>query len=257
MLKKTIMFWVIVPLLIVLQGCAKGPEKNSVTTQNYDPLESINRPVWHFNYNYVDKPIARPVVHSYVDHVPSGGRKAVDNFLSNLQEPASMVNNILQLKFDLAVKNFARFVFNTTFGMLGSIDVMGRAGEERELADFSDVLGHYGVGDGPYLMIPVMGPSTTRQLAGDIVDQFYFPFAQLSFLQNALRLTADGVNRRSKVVDQEPLVDDSLDSYSFVKNAYFQYRRYRFYDGNLPDQQSEPSEDMDKYLNEIDSQDTK
>ncbi|MFM2482663.1 VacJ family lipoprotein [Celerinatantimonas sp. YJH-8] len=250
MLKKTIMFWVIVPLFVCFQ--ANAAEKDG-STQDYDPLESINRPIWNFNYNYLDKPIYRPVVHGYVNHVPSGGRRSVNNFMRNLEEPGSMVNNLMQLKFKAALNNFTRFVFNSTFGVFGLIDVMGRAGVKRDLSDFSDVLGHYGVGDGPYLMLPALGPSTARQLTGDIVDQFYFPFTQLNMLQTAIRWTVDGVNRRSEVVDQEPLVDGSLDSYSFVKDAYLQYRRYRFYNGHPPAQQPDSSVDMGQYMDEIES----
>jgi phospholipid-binding lipoprotein MlaA len=203
--------------------------------------------MWDFDYNYLDKPIYRPVVHAYVNHVPSAGRRSLNNFMQNLEEPASMVNNLIQFKFKAALDNFTRFVFNSTFGFFGVVDVMGRAGVKRNLVDFSDVLGHYGVGDGPFLMLPVFGPSTPRQLTGDIVDQFYFPFTQFNLVEKTIRWTVNGLNRRASVIDQEGLVDNALDPYSFVRNAYMQYRRYRYY-GGKPPEQKEQSFDVSKYM---------
>ncbi|MFM2485127.1 MlaA family lipoprotein [Celerinatantimonas yamalensis] len=232
------------------QQTNQQPQNNIEPESKGDPLESFNRAMWNFDYNYLDKPIYRPIVHRYVKSIPSGGRHSINNFMRNLEEPASMFDNLLQFKFQAAVHNLTRFIFNTTLGMFGFIDVMGRAGVDRNLSDFSDVLGHYGVGDGPFLMLPVAGPSTPRQLTGDVVDQFYFPMAQMNLIEKAVRWTLDGVNRRASVVDQEGLVDSALDPYTFVKNAYLQYRRYRYYDGHPPAQKSQ-NIDMSKYLNEI------
>ncbi|MFM2478304.1 VacJ family lipoprotein [Celerinatantimonas sp. MCCC 1A17872] len=232
------------------QTTEQASSQASNSYQNHDPLEPFNRVMWNFDYNYLDKPIYRPVVHGYVNHVPSAGRRSLNNFMQNLEEPASMVNNLLQLKFKAALDNFTRFVFNSTFGFFGVVDVMGRAGVERHLTDFSDVLGHYGVGDGPYLMLPVLGPSTPRQITGDIVDQFYFPFTQLNMVEKAVRWTVNGLNRRASVIDQEGVVDNALDPYSFVRNAYMQYRRYRYYGGKPPEQKSQQV-DVSKYMDEI------
>lgn len=226
---------------------------------NNDPLEPVNRAVWNFNYNYLDKPIYRPIVHGYVNHVPSNGRKSINNFMRNLEEPASMVNNLLQLKFKAALHNLTRFVFNSTLGGLGFIDVMGRAGLKRDLSDFNDVLASYGVGDGPYVMLPVMGPSTPRQITGDLVDQLYFPFAQFSWVEKAVRWGVNGVTLRASVIKQEGLVDNALDPYGFVKNAYLQYRRYRYHQGENA-HQAEPLNtpkqvDMSQYMDEIEGSD--
>lgn len=257
----------ILGLMVMLAGCSStssNQSKDSPSTtqtkeqasmqvsnyQNDDPLQPFNRVMWDFDYNYLDKPIYRPVTHAYVNHVPNAGRRSLNNFMKNLEEPASMVNNLLQFKFKAALNNFTRFVFNSTLGFFGVVDVMGRAGVDRHLTDFSDVLGHYGVSDGPFLMLPVLGPSTPRQLTGDLVDQLYFPFAQFSFVEKTIRWTVNGLNRRASVIDQEGLVDNALDPYSFVRNAYMQYRRYRYYDGKPP-QQNNQSIDVSKYMNEI------
>ncbi|CAG8998357.1 MAG: hypothetical protein CENE_00303 [Candidatus Celerinatantimonas neptuna] len=249
MLKKSIILVVSLCGLFFIQSV--WAKKDTSYQQVSDPLESVNRAIWDFNYNYLDKPIYRPVVHSYVHYIPEGARRSSNNFMRNLEEPMSMVNNLLQFKFKAAVNNLMRFAFNSTFGLFGLIDVMGRAGVQRNLSDFSDVLGHYGVGDGPYLMLPFIGPSTPRQLAGDLVDQFYFPMNQLSLVEKLVRFTVNGVNERASVINQEALVDGSLDSYSFVKNAYMQYRRYRYYDGHPPAEPSSTDIDMSKYMNEI------
>lgn len=242
-----------VSLTLVGTSITASAEENAGNAS--DPFEPINRAIWKFNYEVLDKPIYRPVSRQYLK-IPYGIRLAFKSFVSNLEEPSSFVNHLLQLKFEEAGGNLVRFSVNSTFGLLGFIDIMGRAGLEQNTEEFADVLGYYGIGMGPYLMVPVAGPYTVRELAGTIVDGLYFPFAELGFAESAAIWGVDGVRKRASVIDQEGLLDNSLDPYAFVKGAYIQYRRFRFYNGNppaLPMQQTQEEDDADleSFLDEI------
>lgn len=151
----------------------------------YDPFESINRVMWDINYDYLDPYVARPVSLAYVNYVPSPVRTGIRNFIANLDEPASMVNSIIMLEGEQAITHFNRFWINSTFGLAGLIDIASLAdiGNPGDRA-FGDAMGYYGVGNGPYFMVPMYGPITLREGAGDLVDDLYFPLNLLSFWQS-------------------------------------------------------------------------
>ncbi|TRX57423.1 VacJ family lipoprotein [Thalassomonas sp. M1454] len=217
-----------------------------------DPLESINRSLWTFNWEYLDKYVFKPVATSYVEYVPSPIRSGVYNLALNLNEPFTVVNNLLQFKFQRAAKATGRFVLNSTVGLLGWFDIAQHAGLVREEEEFGEVLGYYGVGDGPYLMLPALGPSSVRDEAGDFVDGYYWPLAIIDFWPNVARRLVIALEVRGNLGDQEALLNESLDPYEFVKNAYFQNIEYRVYDGNPPvviDQEEE--DEIDDLLEEF------
>jgi phospholipid-binding lipoprotein MlaA len=240
----------------ILFACSTVSPATVDTESTSDPLEPFNRAIWQFNYEILDKPIYRPVSRQYLK-VPYGVRLALKNFVGNLDEPSSFVNHLLQFKIKEACGNLMRFSMNSTFGLLGMIDIMGKAGLPQETEEFADVLGFYGVGMGPYLMAPVAGPYTMREAIGSIVDNLYFPFSDLSVFESAIIWGVDGVRKRASVIDQEGLLDDSIDSYSFLRGAYVQYRRFRFYNGNPPELQehqsfeTEDPTNLDDFLDEI------
>lgn len=229
-----------------------------------DPIEPVNRLMWDFNYQILDAYIYRPVTQSYVDWVPTKGRRAINNFVLNFEEPSTMVNNLIQLELKHSAQAFFRFSVNTTFGILGFIDVAKKLGVERRRETFSNVLGRYSVPYGPYLMLPVMGPTTPRKLVGGFVDGLYFPFSYLTFKEKVGLEVLRGLDVRESLLGQEVLLEQSLDPYLFVKDAYIQYETFKFH-GNSDDkdinqfmqESSETTEedfdlDLDEFMDEID-----
>ncbi|MGI2259737.1 MlaA family lipoprotein [Shewanella sp. GXUN23E] len=216
-----------------------------------DPLEGFNRAMWDLNYDYLDRYIYKPVAHTYKDYVPNPVKLGLINFVYNLEEPSSLINNSLQGKWGWAANAGGRFVVNTTLGLAGFIDVANMMGMERKQDDFNEVLGYYGVPNGPYIMAPVVGPYVTREIASDWVDDLYFPLSELTFIQSALKWGIKSLHARADAIDQERLIDNSLDPYTFVKNAYFQHMDYKVYDGNVPVTQDN-DELLDEYLDELD-----
>ena len=218
-----------------------------------DPLEPVNRLIWDFNYQILDNYIYRPVTQSYVDWVPTPGRKAINNFVLNFEEPSTMVNNLIQLDFKHSAQAFFRFSVNSTFGLLGFLDVAQRLGVPRRRETFSNVLGHWSVPNGPYLMLPVVGPRSTRKLVGSIVDGLYFPFSYLTFEEDLGLQVFDGLDVRESLLGQEVLLEQSLDPYLFVKDAYIQYQAFKFYSNSegidrFMQENSETTDETEDYL---------
>lgn len=135
----------------------------------YDPWESWNRRVYHFNYRF-DNWVFLPVVHGYEYVTPGFVRSGVSNFFSNLSDVPSLLNSLLQLKGKRAMNTTARLLFNTTFGLFGLWDPATRMGLPKQSEDFGQTLGFYGVPAGPYLMLPILGPSNLRDTGGLVTD---------------------------------------------------------------------------------------
>ena len=236
----------------VLTGCASTSQVNKVTEPS-DPLESINRSLWTFNWDYMDKYVTKPVAQAYVKHTPVPLRSGIYNVVRNLDEPATIINDLLQLKFKDAAKSTGRFVLNSTIGLLGFFDPASDFGWARKEEEFGEVLGAYGVSDGPYLMLPVLGPNSVREATGDYIDQLYWPLAVIDFWPNILRLAVKGLELRAQISEQESLINESIDPYIFVKNAYFQNMRFKVYDGNPPIVINEEEDaELELLLDEID-----
>ena len=219
----------------------------------YDPFEGFNRAMWNLNYDYFDPYLARPVSLAYVDYTPSFIRTGIKNFLANLDEPASMVNSALMLNGEEAVRHFNRFWINSTFGVLGLIDIASAADIRKPVdKQFGDTMGKYGVANGPYFMFPVYGPLTLREGAGDIVDGLYLPLSALNFWQSFGKWVFEGMEDRAALVNQEAILRDSPDSYIFTRDAYIQNKNFRASGGNLEVLEQEDEAYLDDFLDEID-----
>ena len=214
--------------VLLLAGCATG--KNPV-----DPFEGFNRGVYQFNET-VDKAILKPVAEGYRFVVPQFIRSSVSNFFSNLNDVLVAVNNVLQGKFKAAYSDFGRVAINSTIGILGLFDVASEAGIEKHDEDFGQTLGWWGIGDGPFIMLPFFGPSTARDTVGRVGDYFtdIVTYVDPTRSRNILWGTRI-VNRRSELLDASKVLETAaLDPYEFVRDAYLQRRRNLIYDGAAP-----------------------
>ena len=248
----------LVPLLLI-SACSstsnnvnEEEQQQSQEGDRRDPFEPINRPFWTFTWDYVDKYVAKPASDIYTTYTPPPLRSGLYNMALNLNEPASIINNLLQFKFENAAKSTGRFVLNSTIGLLGFFDPASDFEWTGDQEEFGEVLGFYGVGDGPYLVIPALGPSSVREEVGDYVDGLYWPMAVIDFWPNMFRLSILALEKRAAIRDQEQLVIESMDSYEFIKNAYFQNMHYRLHDGSPPIVINEEEEaEIDALLDEF------
>jgi len=209
-------------LLALLAACA------SADGDPRDPFEGFNRGVYKFNET-VDEAIAKPVATAYRDLVHEEIRSRVRNFFSNIADLFIGVNNLLQGKLQDGVEDWARFAFNSTFGLLGIHDVASDMGIEK-------TLGRWGVGDGPYLVLPILGSSTLRDGFGTAADIYTDPvgdFRPIRLRNSAVALRLVGV--RADLLDASRILDEAaLDKYVFQRDAYLQRRRSLIYDGQPP-----------------------
>ncbi|PKF51757.1 MlaA family lipoprotein [Enterovibrio nigricans] len=252
-----------VGLVIGLSGCAQTPEETVDDAETNaelgiehpsDPFEGFNREMWAINYDYLDPYIARPVSIAYVNYVPSFARTGISNFISNLEEPASVVNSLVMLEGEAALTHFNRFWINTVFGVAGLIDIASAADIQKlDERQFGDAMGYYDIGQGPYFMIPVYGPLTVREGVGDMVDDLYPPLSLLTLPQSILKWAFDGMESRAALVPQEAILDNSPDPYAFTRDAYLQNKAFRAQgsDAVIEDDHDEDEFD-DALLDEID-----
>jgi len=228
----------LISLCFVLSGCSStsavhSDDKKAISDPR-DPIEAINRPFWTFTWEYADKYVAKPASEFYTTYTPTFLRAGLYNMALNLNEPSSIINNLLQFKVMNAAKGTGRFLLNSTIGLLGFYDPASDFDWSLEQEEFGEVLGSYGIGDGPYIVIPGIGPSSVREEVGDYVDNLYWPLVVIDFWPNLVRLGVLGLEGRASIKDQEQLLKESTDSYEFIKNAYFQNMNYRVYDGAPP-----------------------
>lgn len=208
-------------MLALLQGCATAPGGNPA-----DPFESFNRSVFSFN-DKVDVAVIKPVATVYRNVTPSPVRTGVTNFFGNVSDAWSTVNNALQAKPQFALESLFRVTVNTLFGLGGILDVAGEAQIPRHSEDFGQTLGHWGVPAGPYLVLPILGPSTVRDTAALIVDTQGDAVSATSNIAARNTLTATrAVSIRARLLDAGDLLDQaSLDKYSFAREVHLQRRR--------------------------------
>ncbi len=202
-----------------------------------DPLESYNRSMFKFNRT-LDQYAFKPVAEGYNYIMPNFANKGVSNFFSNIDDIVVFVNNILQFKIAAATETSARFVFNTTFGLLGFIDVSTPMGLPKHNEDFGQTLAVWGVGRGPYMILPVIGPSTPRYIAGLGMDLTYFDpiFKNQKGEQSAITYSIKFINLRAGLLAATNIIDQTApDVYAFERDAWLARRRYLIYDGNPPD----------------------
>ncbi|WP_244826383.1 MULTISPECIES: VacJ family lipoprotein [unclassified Caballeronia] len=224
-------------------GCA------TVTTPTKgDPFESYNRTMFTIN-DKVDQYAFKPVAQAYVWAVPEPVRNSVTNFFSNIGDVYIAANNLLQLRIADGVSDIMRVAINTVFGVGGLFDVATVAKLPKHSGDFGLTLGHYGVPPGPYVVLPLLGPSTVRDTGGLAVDYFGNP---LSYVQpDSVSWALYGVNlvnTRANLLDASDILSDAaLDKYSFVRNAYLQRRQYLITggEGTSPDYSEAPLPNYD------------
>jgi phospholipid-binding lipoprotein MlaA len=245
----------IILLALFITACSTTPSTDDGSTSDpNDPFESINRPLWTLTWDYADKYVLKPASETYVEYMPTEVRTGLYNVALNLNEPSTIINNLLQGKFSDAGKSTGRFLLNSTIGLFGFFDPASDFDWMRNQEEFGEVLGSYGVGDGPYLM--VLGPSSVREEVGDYVDRYYWPLAIIDFWPNLFRQAVLGLETRASLSDQEQIINDSIDPYEFVKNAYFQNMKFKVYDGNPPIVIDNENEDeIDSFLDELDELD--
>lgn len=220
-----------------LTGCAVVPPNSGDNPK--DPLETINRQTHALNMT-LDEYVLHPVAQGYVDYVPESVRDSVHNFYSNLREPRNAINNLLQGKGADSAVSVARFLINSTVGIVGLFDVASYMNLEHAPEDFGQTLGKWGVPAGPYIVWPLLGPSTLRDTVGYPFDVAADPSTYLywgesdlvpySLAQGALYV----IDMRAGLLATDAMLATAVDPYVAVREAYLQNREFSVYDGNPP-----------------------
>lgn len=222
-------------LVIVLAGCASqanAPQTAAAAEEFNDPFEDVNRKIFDFN-QVVDRKVLVPVAKAYRDALPDAVRDSIHDFLYNLRDPLIFANDTLQGDFRRAGETVARFVLNSTIGIGGLFDVAGKWGQlPYHEDDLGITLGVWGIPEGPYLVVPVLGPSDPRDLAGSVAEGFGDPFNRLVtgnpytlYWIPFVRGGVSGIDQRSRYI--ETLADierTSLDYYATIRSLYHQRR---------------------------------
>lgn len=241
--------------ILINSGCATldGPENPD------DPYESYNRAMFSFNEG-VDKYAFKPAAKGYNFIMPNFASKGVSNFFSNIDDIVVFFNQILQFKFSEAAATSARFVFNTTFGLFGLIDVATDMDLPKNNEDFGQTLASWGVPSGPYIVAPFIGPLTVRNAAGLGVDWTYFDpiFKRQTLQQSLITLTIKYIDIRAGLIKATNVIDETApDKYAFIRDAYLARREFLIYDGNPPDDFTEEElfDDEDLFSDDLLSED--
>lgn len=211
---------------LFVSGCAST--KGTSTADN-DPYEQTNRDIFAFNMK-MDKAVALPVAKFYTRAVPEPAREGVHNFITNLNEPVVFANDVLQGDADWAAQSFGRFTLNSTLGIGGLVDVAAKMGIPNHDNDFGITLGRWGLGEGPFLMLPLIGPAPPRDLTGKIVDIFLDPLTYVSFRSKiyydmGLGLLSVIDLRAQNIGTLASIERTSVDYYATTRNLYLQYRK--------------------------------
>ncbi len=235
--------------LATLSGCASVPGP----PDERDPFESYNRFMYSFN-DSIDSAIVRPVAQGYKDYIPNVAQTGISNFFDNIGDLNVMVNNLLQFKIENAVSDFGRILWNSTVGIFGLIDVASHMGLEKHDEDFGQTLAVWGVPDGPYIVLPLLGPSTARDSVGLVGDIYVDPLFQIEEEGNVYwgAVILRFIDTRADLLSASRVMEQAaLDPYIFVRDAYLQHRRNLVYDGNPPLDDSiefDPTTDADLEL---------
>jgi phospholipid-binding lipoprotein MlaA len=243
-------FLALMLLGFVLMGCASVQNRA-------DPLESMNRAVFAFNEKFDDF-IYEPVARGYRAVTPDPLEMIIGNVFSNFSDVVITANALLQLKFDTAAASAARVLINTTFGLFGIIDLASDISAVSDIninkrnEDFGQTLGRYGIGPGPYLVLPFLGPSTVRDTVGLAVDSSFFHpiwsiYPDFDFLTVRFPTSMGwAVDTRAQMLYTDKTLEEAaLDKYEFVRDAYLQRRKSLVYDGNPPQEEGERFDDID------------
>ena len=237
--------------LVLVAGCATGPETTADDSamesteeiaeveDDNDPLELPNRFLFAFNLA-LDTVIFKPVAATYRFLLPEEVRDSIRNALRNLSAPVVFANDLFQQKWDRAETTAVRFALNSTIGLLGFLDVAEGMGYTYHDEDFGQTLGYYGVGEGAYLVLPILGPSSLRDGTGFIVDSLLDPWTYLADVYDVEtevtlgRAATRGIDERSRNIETlDDLKRDSIDFYARVRSLYRQRRENQINDGEL------------------------
>lgn len=216
----------------------------SIPLSANDPFEVFNRKIWAFN-EFLDNNLAKPTAEIYTSIAPDSVEVAVSNFFRNINELDNTANQVLQGHPILAINDFSRFIINSTIGLAGFLDVASRLGLERHDEDFGQTLGSWGVPSGPYLMIPIYGPSTPRSLTGRSVSSVLS--GTFAIKENDVRFAITGLDAletRARYLEVESLIIG--DRYSFIRDSYMQYQEFELSNGE--DQIDDFVDDMDNFI---------
>ena len=217
-------------LTALLAGCATTGDRDPK-----DPWEGFNRKSYAFNEK-LDEVVLKPAAQGYVKIVPAFAREGVNNFFDNLDDIGTTLNNFLQGKPREGASDLGRFMVNTFLGVFGLWDIATPMGLEKHYEDFGQTLGVWGVQPGPYLVLPLMGPSTARDAPAKVVDPswYYSEYVNPESIYWGL-WGLDKVRIRANLFQSEKLLDEAaLDKYTFLRDAWLQRRRSLVYDGNPP-----------------------
>ncbi len=242
-------------VFLLSSGCAtiEGPPNPD------DPLEGFNRSMFEFNEGF-DKYALKPAAKGYNFIMPDFASKGVSNFFSNVDDIVVFFNQLLQFKLAEATATSARFVFNTTFGVLGLIDFASDMDLPKYNEDFGQTLAVWGVDSGPYLVLPFLGPLTIRDTAGLAIDWTYFDpiFKRQTLNQSMVTLTIKFIDIRAGLIGASNILDTVPDKYAFVRDAFMLQREFFIYDGNPPEDFSEDElfDDEDLFNDEDLQEDT-
>jgi phospholipid-binding lipoprotein MlaA len=214
-----------------LSACVTLPPNHQKVPQ--DPWESWNRGVYQFN-DKVDRAVIKPVTKAYVKHVPTPIRSGVSNFFANVDTPTVMINDALQGKLRAAGNDLGRFLMNSVVGLGGLFDPASSAGLDRNFGDFGLTLGHWGVHPGPFLELPIFGPSDVRDGTSKVVDHYTRP---LTYLPNEYwnwgLYVPYAIDVRASLLPLDPQIQQAYDPYAFIRDAYLARRAYLVSDGKV------------------------
>ncbi|VAX09868.1 Outer-membrane-phospholipid-binding lipoprotein MlaA [hydrothermal vent metagenome] len=226
-------WFILLSAILLTSGCASVPGP----PEEHDPFESYNRAIYKFNKT-VDDAAIRPVAQAYADYTPDFMQIGVSNFFSNLADVVVLMNDLLQFKIEQAGSDFYRIVVNSTLGVFGLFDPATHVGLPKHREDFGQTLAVWGVPDGPYFMIPFIGPSTVRDTSGFVVDIYTHPLFYTLVTDDTVAWGLVGlayIDKRAELLGATRVLDEAaLDPYIFMREAYLQHRRNLIYDGNPP-----------------------
>ncbi len=225
-------------VVLLLSGCASTSENR----ETGDPLEYYNRAIYSFNEK-LDTYALKPVAKGYQAITPGFVDKGVTNFFNNLDDVTTLINNLLQLKPDAALSDLGRITINSSLGLFGLVDIATAFNLYKNNEDFGQTLGYWGIGSGPYIVLPFWGPSTLRGSFGLAGDYFTEPYTYvedqpIEYGLFALKVT----DTRADLLSASRILEQStFDPYAFLRDAYLQQRRNQVFDGNPP---LEPEDDF-------------
>jgi len=246
--KRFLFTFVLIVTVSILQGCVSAPKSNDQYLDPVDPHEDINRKAYDFT-DRIDRTVFMPVVNAYIDYVPDAAQRSIGNFYDNLSYPNVVLNDFLQGKVKQGFQDTLRFAINSTIGLFGLFDMATHMGLQEHDEDFGQTLGVWGITPGSYLFVPLLGPSSQRDISSipfGIFTNVLFYAGVVIGAPITVPLTFLGaVDKRSRLVEPVKIRDEAaIDPYLFVREASMQQREFLVHDGKLPfDLYYEPFQD--------------